>query len=635
MNFPNIIHKNKNVLFVFLLTFLLFALIQFSTTNLAGNDSHLYIKLAELTRDNGLIKEFPWLNATVMKDNFTGLHFLYYILLIPFTFFGDLIFGAKIASLFFLSVMAAVFYMVLKNLKLKYSFFWFLFLLASSGYFLFRMNLARPLNFSVIFLLLIFYALVKKNNLLLFIVSFFYVWAHGSFPLAIFLTLTFVALNYIYSKKIYYKTILASLGGTILAVLINPFFPNNINYFTIYYLNSTPYQLTAQIMEWQPISIHQIFYDAPVLLISFLILLAVFCVKFVLEIINNKNRISSFLPRCSLSAEDCSELRVFSSEFSAERLRRGGNTQKTESKIITSFLFVISVSFFIGMFLQGRFIDYWVPFSIIFVAFYFESLVKTFPNPFLSKQDNLFPIKQSVIPTGANEVRVPFLILQKVIRKINNLKLRTGRASGAEESVSTVASYPNLNYFKKIQFTCSQIPRLLSSLGMAKIMKLILIVIIAFSIWFKTNFVLSECGTDESNKNIRETSLWLKENTPEKSIVFNVNWGDFSKMFFYNTHNYYIAGLDMKFTYNLSSERYWLYTHLGDGTVCDKEECDERNESSLAIYNVLKNEFNADYIFVPLMHNGFDYTNLINILNSDSRFEKVYENEGGKVWRLE
>jgi len=581
MNSLNIIHKNKDILFVFLLTFVLFSFVQFSTTNLAGNDSHLYIKLAELTRDNGLIKEFPWLNATIMKDNFTGLHFLYYILLIPFTFFGNLVFGAKIASLFFLSAMAAVFYGALKSLRLKYDFFWFLFLLASSGYFLFRMNLARPLNFSVIFLLLIFYVLIQSQavqkysssnkgrlgwvyNLPLFIISFLYVWAHGSFPLAIFLTLTFVLVNYIYSKKIYYKAVLASLGGIIAAILINPFFPNNINYFSVYYLNSAPYQLTAQIMEWQPISIYQIFYDAPILLIFFIVLSIIYCVKFILGIINNKNRTSLLLPRCSLSTENCSESRAFSSQFSVERLRR------SESKIIITFLFIISSVFFIGMLLQGRFIDYWVPFSIIFIAYYFESLYfKSFKN------DSFDDLK--------NKLKLPDFFSSE------NIKLY---------SVSILAA------------------------------------VIVFSIWSKANFVLGECGTDESNKDIREVSLWLKENTPEKSIVFNVNWGDFSKMFFYNAHNYYIAGLDAKFIYNLSPEKYWLYAHLSDGAVCNKKECNKGNNSSLSVYDVLKNEFNADYIFVPLKYNDFDYSNLINILNSDPRFEKVYENEGGGVWEV-
>ena len=56
----------------------------------------------------------------------------------------------------------------------------------------------------------------------------------------------------------------------------------------------------------------------------------------------NKIRTSSLPPRCSLSAEDCSELRVFSSQSSAERLRRGDKIKlfsKTEiEKKINSIL---------------------------------------------------------------------------------------------------------------------------------------------------------------------------------------------------------------------------------------------------------------------------------------------------------
>jgi len=103
MNIKNAISKNKDAMLVFFLTFVLFFIVQFSTENLAGNDSYLYIKLADMAKTHGLLKEFPWLNATIMKDNFTGLHFLYYILIVPFTFLGNLIIGAKVASLFFLS----------------------------------------------------------------------------------------------------------------------------------------------------------------------------------------------------------------------------------------------------------------------------------------------------------------------------------------------------------------------------------------------------------------------------------------------------------------------------------------------------------------------------------------------------
>ena len=116
-------------------------------------------------------------------------------------------------------------------------------------------------------------------------------------------------------------------------------------------------------------------------------------------------------------------------------------------------------------------------------------------------------------------------------------------------------------------------------------------------------------------------------------MVFNVNWGDFSKLFFYNTHNYYITGLDPKFIYLLSSEKYWLYTNIGKGVVCKKEECCDQYDDR-SIYDIIKKEFNSDYVFLSTADKDFDHIDLIIILESDSRFKKVYENDSGQVWIL-
>lgn len=39
-------------------------------------------------------------------------------------------------------------------------------------------------------------------------------------------------------------------------------------------------------------------------------------------------------------------------------------------------------------------------------------------------------------------------------------------------------------------------------------------------------------------------STWLEENTPAGSLVFQTDWDDFPRLFFYNTHNTYLVGLD-------------------------------------------------------------------------------------------
>ncbi len=39
-------------------------------------------------------------------------------------------------------------------------------------------------------------------------------------------------------------------------------------------------------------------------------------------------------------------------------------------------------------------------------------------------------------------------------------------------------------------------------------------------------------------------SAWLEKNTPSSSRVFQTDWDDFPRLFFYNTHNTYLIGLD-------------------------------------------------------------------------------------------
>lgn len=541
--FEKLLLKNKDVFFIFVSALILFYIVQFSSENLAGNDTYLYIKLADMAKSGGLTGEFPWLNATVINKNFTGLHFLYYILLIPFTFLGSLTAAAKIASIFFLSLTLAVFYAVLKSLKLRLGYIWILLLLAGSTYFLTRMNFARPLSLSVIFTLLVFFSLVKKNNLLLFAASFFFVWAHGSFPLSVLLAFIFLAVNYIFKKELYYKSVLFSLGGIILANLINPFFPNNLNYFNIYYLSPTPYFLTSQIAEWQPIGLGDLFLsDATIIIIPFIILSIIYIFSSVIGFINKKSEL--------ITVENA-----------------------MENKIISSFLFLVSSIFFIGTLLQGRFIDYWVPFCVMFIAFYFEFIYF-----------DLSPRSFNMSVFGAQ------------LRKCAKLNL-------------------------------------ISKKDAKKVLICFVFIILGLSIYNKASLV-SQRYSRGSSKNIKETALWLKKNTPKKSIVFNVNWGDFSKLFFYNSDNYYILGLDPKFLYLESPEKYWLYTNIGKGIVCDKEDCGEVNNSEKSIRDIIKTVFRADFVYVPASYEDFDYTNLTNILDNDPNFEKVFENGGGRVWKI-
>ena len=179
----NNLKKNLDLLAVFFISFTAFFITQLSIKYLAGNDSFLYARLAEITCQQGFLKEFPWLNATIMREDFTGLHFLFYALLAPLASLGGLFLAAKIGISFFFAAMNAVFYFLLKQFNLKYPFLWWLLFLAASPMFLYRMSFIKPFSLSVALILLAFYALVKNKNLLLLAVSFLAVWTHPSFIL--------------------------------------------------------------------------------------------------------------------------------------------------------------------------------------------------------------------------------------------------------------------------------------------------------------------------------------------------------------------------------------------------------------------------------------------------------------------
>lgn len=124
--------------------------------------------------------------------------------------------------------------------------------------------------------------------------------------------------------------------------------------------------------------------------------------------------------------------------------------------------------------------------------------------------------------------------------------------------------------------------------------------------------------------NFQEAAEWLRENSEAGDIVFNTHWDNFAPLFFWNQTNYYIGGMDPIFQYSYNPELYWKFHHIsideyGDLT-CGEAECHKQNV--LDIYSVLKNDFQAKYVFVEKRRN----LNFHRWLELDSRFEKQFDN---------
>ena len=87
-------------------------------------------------------------------------------------------------------------------------------------------------------------------------------------------------------------------------------------------------------------------------------------------------------------------------------------------------------------------------------------------------------------------------------------------------------------------------------------------------------------------------SAWLKQHTPPGSLVFQTDWDDFTRLFFYNTSNIYTIGLDPTYLELYDAGLYDEWVKITQGKV---------EQPSRAI----RKRFGGEFVLSDLKHEGF------------------------------
>ncbi|GAB4461356.1 MAG: hypothetical protein Kow0070_18800 [Anaerolineales bacterium] len=111
-------------------------------------------------------------------------------------------------------------------------------------------------------------------------------------------------------------------------------------------------------------------------------------------------------------------------------------------------------------------------------------------------------------------------------------------------------------------------------------------------------------------------SQWLVENTPAGSRVFQTDWDDFPRLFFYNTHNTYLIGLDPTYMQLYDPELYDLWVLITQGQV--------GNPSS-----IIAIRFGAQYVHTDLNHRDF-----IRVAEQDPGLHEVYRDDQAILYEV-
>lgn len=109
---------------------------------------------------------------------------------------------------------------------------------------------------------------------------------------------------------------------------------------------------------------------------------------------------------------------------------------------------------------------------------------------------------------------------------------------------------------------------------------------------------------------------WLQQHTPPATVVFQTDWGTFPLLFYHNTHNYYLTGLDQTFMYVYNQDHYWQWVDLVTGKRFDA-------------YNVVHDTFKSSYVLVERR-----VAKIMGAINKDSRFHKVYGDSETLIYSL-
>ena len=111
-------------------------------------------------------------------------------------------------------------------------------------------------------------------------------------------------------------------------------------------------------------------------------------------------------------------------------------------------------------------------------------------------------------------------------------------------------------------------------------------------------------------------AAWLAHNTPKGARVFHTDWDDFPRLFFFNTHNTYIVGLDPDFMRLKNKHLYERWQAITRGRVRLPAQ-------------VILQKFGCEYAFTDNKHRKF-----IAIADRDPLMKKVYSDRQTTVYRV-
>lgn len=145
---------------------------------------------------------------------------------------------------------------------------------------------------------------------------------------------------------------------------------------------------------------------------------------------------------------------------------------------------------------------------------------------------------------------------------------------------------------------------------------IVLIAILTPGIWLTQQSAQASIQKSKPYQTYAESSAWLAANTPPGSRVFQTDWDDFPRLFFYNTQNTYLIGLDPTYMLYYNQDLYYTWVDITKGKL----------ESPSAM---IAGNFGSDYVLSDLKHKNF-----LKVAEEDPGLVEVFRSDDSVVFQV-
>ena len=567
------------------LCLLVFRYLQGSNTGICCGDfdGYYHIRWSRLLWENFtgfhlLPPKFTWLPLTSLNSNsYVDHHLLFHILNIPFTWFGDLTTGAKASAIIWATLALFACFWLIARYRLPHPLIWLLALLASSAPFVYRLSMAKAPPLSIIFMVAGIYLLFEEKYKWLTLLGFLYVWTYSLFPTLLAAALFWTLAVAWAEERFEWRPLAFTSGGVLAGFIINPYFPKNFTLFFEHLVTKTGGFAVAVGTEWYP-------YDSWELMInSFVALLAMFVGYVAFDWHERKQAMRPL------------------------------------------FFLLFSTLLLVASLRSRRFVEYWPPFAVLFAAFSLQPLLAGMGRAVGRLPDDVMDELQVFFDRPSVEAErrradwlneAEFAVVGAALGMllyyvIYQGKIGAGVAGGRVLAVLTikvvavgfclVAGVIAYALWRRRESAVALVPLLLT-------------VVLCSNLTAMAGSIADDQGRDY----YKAGAEWMRQNIPAGERVFNTDWDDFPRLFFFDPQHNYVSGLDPTYLYTQNPELSKLYENITLG---------KENDPGPAI----RDKFGARYVFTDnqKIHDNFLYQAL-----SSGWYDTAYKDDDCTILKM-